>query len=158
VQRGDTIIEIADRFDLWTRDLRAWNDLRGDRIMPGDELRLTPPEGGTSAGSATASSGAVTYRVKSGDTLGAIANAYDVSIRKLRSWNGIRGSRIMPGQTLTIYTDGGGESPAVHVVQRGDTLGTIAQTYDTSISRLRQLNNLNGSRIYPGQKLRVSAR
>jgi LysM repeat protein len=42
-------------------------------------------------------------------------------------------------------------------VQRGDTLGTIAQTYDTSISRLRQLNNLNGSRIYPGQKLRVSA-
>ena len=158
VQRGDTIIEIADRFDLWTRDLRAWNDLQGDRIMPGDELRLTPPEGGTSAGSATASSGAVTYRVKSGDTLGAIANAYDVSIRKLRSWNGIRGSRIMPGQTLTIYTDGGGESPAVHVVQRGDTLGTIAQTYDTSISRLRQLNNLNGSRIYPGQKLRVSAR
>jgi len=157
VRRGDTIIEIADRFDLWTRDLRAWNDLRGDRIMPGDELRLTPPEGGTEAGSATASSGAVTYRVKSGDTLGAIADAYDVSIRELRSWNGIRGSRIMPGQTLTIYASGGGESPSVHVVQRGDTLGTIAQTYDTSISRLRQLNDLNGSRIYPGQKLRVSA-
>ncbi len=158
VQRGDTIIEIADRFDLWTRDLRAWNDLRGDRIMPGDELRLTPPEGGAAAGSATASSGAVTYRVKSGDTLGAIAEAYGVSIRELRSWNGIRGSRIMPGQMLTIYTSGGGEAPSVHVVQRGDTLGTIAQTYDTSISRLRQLNDLNGSQIYPGQKLRVSAK
>jgi membrane-bound lytic murein transglycosylase D len=165
VRRGDTIIEIADRFNLWTKDLRAWNDLRGDRIMPGDELRLYPPEDGDgspsstssdAATASTASSGAVTYRVKSGDTLAAIAEAYDVSVRELRTWNGLRGSRIMPGQTLTIYT-GSGSLPSHHVVKRGDTLGSIARTYDTTISRLRQLNNLNGSRIYPGQKLRVSA-
>lgn len=43
------------------------------------------------------------YRVKSGDVLGSIAIRYGVSIRQLRSWNGIRSNMIRIGQRLVIY-------------------------------------------------------
>ena len=43
--------------------------------------------------------------------------------------------------------------PSRHVVQRGDSLGKIAQKYQVSVSRLRQANNLNGDVIHPGAEL-----
>jgi len=40
-------------------------------------------------------------------------------------------------------------------VSRGDTLWIIANKFDTSVKRIRKLNGLKTSRIYPGQKLMV---
>ena len=40
-----------------------------------------------------------------------------------------------------------------HVVERGDTLGVIAQRYQVSVNRLREVNNLNGDVIHPGAVL-----
>lgn len=45
----------------------------------------------------------VTYKVKKGDTLGAIANRYGVKVNELQSWNGIRGANIQIGQNIVIY-------------------------------------------------------
>jgi LysM repeat protein len=46
----------------------------------------------------------ISYRVKSGDTLSTIARTFKTTIGALRSWNGLQGSRIAAGHTLTIYT------------------------------------------------------
>ncbi len=43
------------------------------------------------------------YTVKPGDNLGFIADWYDVRIRDLRYWNGIRGNMIRTGQKLNVY-------------------------------------------------------
>lgn len=43
----------------------------------------------------------------------------------------------------------------VYVVEKGDTLYSIAQAHDLTVARLRSLNGLEGNAIYPGQKLRV---
>ena len=43
--------------------------------------------------------------------------------------------------------------PARHVVQRGDTLGTIAQRYSISLNRLRTANAIEGDVIHPGAVL-----
>jgi len=45
--------------------------------------------------------------------------------------------------------------PARHVVQRGDTLGTIAQRYSISLNRLRQANAIQGDVIHPGAVLEI---
>lgn len=47
------------------------------------------------------------------------------------------------------------EDPARHVVQRGDTLGTIAQRYSVSLNRLRQANAIRGDVIHPGAVLEI---
>jgi LysM repeat protein len=50
-----------------------------------------------------------------------------------------------------------GESTGVYVVEEGDTLYRIAREHDLTVERLRRLNDLEGSAIYPGQELRVRA-
>lgn len=42
-----------------------------------------------------------------------------------------------------------------HLIQRGDTLGTIAHKYRTSVSALKQANNLRGTTIRKGRSLMV---
>ncbi len=44
-----------------------------------------------------------TYKVKSGDTLGAIAIKYGVTVANIKKWNGLRSTNIRIGQRLTIY-------------------------------------------------------
>ncbi len=44
-----------------------------------------------------------------------------------------------------------------HIVERGDTLGVIAQKYRTSVSRIRQANNIDGDVIHPGAVLVIPA-
>jgi len=45
----------------------------------------------------------------------------------------------------------------VHVVARGEVLGTIARRYSTSVREIQRLNNLRGTLIRPGQRLIVRA-
>ena len=47
----------------------------------------------------------LTYRVKSGDNLGSIAERYNVSVSDLRHWNHIRGSVIRSGQKLVVFVN-----------------------------------------------------
>ena len=73
-----------------------------------DELfknRRTVAIAGTgSKNKATAGNGKpIYYKIRNGDTLGGIAERYGVSVRKLRSWNGLRNNKIRAGKTLKIY-------------------------------------------------------
>jgi membrane-bound lytic murein transglycosylase D len=45
------------------------------------------------------------HKVKKGESLGALANKYDVSVSELKKWNNLKGSQIMVGQTLKIKTE-----------------------------------------------------
>ena len=109
-----------------------------------------------------------TYRVRSGDVLGAIAQRHGVGLSQLRQWNNIRGSRIYPGQKLTIWTKGSGPrlassrstrsrsipSSKTHLVQPGDSLWEISRQYQgLSVAKIKQWNNLKSNSIKPGQKL-----
>src|SRR5690606_5464158 len=47
--------------------------------------------------------GRVTYRIRSGDALGTIAQKFSTSVSNLKTWNGLTSNLIKPGQTLVIY-------------------------------------------------------
>ena len=73
-----------------------------------DELfknrRTVTPANYRSTGAAVAGKGKpIYYKIKNGDTLGGIAAKYGVSVRQLRSWNGLSGNNIRAGRTLKIY-------------------------------------------------------
>jgi len=109
------------------------------------------------------------YRVRRGDTLGHIARRFRTSVSKLRQLNRIRGNLIRVGQTLLVpgrsysrgqwsnLTPGMGaaSNDSVYTVRRGDSLGRIARYYSTTVTALKQTNNLSGNLIHPGQKLRL---
>ncbi|MBN1250038.1 MAG: LysM peptidoglycan-binding domain-containing protein [Anaerolineae bacterium] len=100
--------------------------------------------------------------VQPGDTLTRIASQYGLSVSQLASANGLRwNSWLYAGQRLTIpgssYTS---PSPApsgnTYVVQRGDTLMSIAARYGVNVSQLASLNGLAwNSWVYVGQRLSI---
>lgn len=104
-----------------------------------------------------------TYTVRSGDTLGHIANLHGVRTSELRQANNLPGDLIRPGQRLTIPGTGGTESAALspnlqaYVVKAGDTLGSIALTHGSSVAALKQANSLQSDVIHIGQSLRIPA-
>ncbi|MCY3734788.1 MAG: LysM peptidoglycan-binding domain-containing protein [Gemmatimonadaceae bacterium] len=138
VRPGDTLSEIAVRFDVELALLRQLNDLEGDRIRAGQRLRLQPSPKQASI-----------HVVLPGQTLYQIAALYDIGVGRLRHLNGVEGDLIRPGQKLRLRP-----TPAtVHVVERGDALWEIARAYGLSVADLKALNRLRGDSIFPGQRL-----
>ncbi|MEH0862528.1 MULTISPECIES: lytic transglycosylase domain-containing protein [Halobacteriovorax] len=98
------------------------------------------------------------YKVRRGDSLIRIARKYKISLKRLKRINGIKGSRIYPGQKLTLRLDEykGVVGKKVYFVKKNDFLGKIARRHGLSVSYLRRLNGLYSNRIYIGQKLDVT--
>jgi membrane-bound lytic murein transglycosylase D len=47
----------------------------------------------------------ITYRVKRGDTLSAIAELFDTTVAKIKSWNRLQTNTIAPGARLKIFAN-----------------------------------------------------
>jgi len=45
-----------------------------------------------------------------------------------------------------------------HYVRGGDTLGMIARRYRTTVGAIQRLNNMRGTLIYPGQRIKIPGR
>lgn len=174
VRSGDTLFGIARQYDITVADLREWNDLQGDELRTGMELRVTPP----------VSRSATRHTVSAGETLFSISRSYGVTIAEIQQWNDLDDTVISPGQVLVIHGDGETEAesrpdlpvvaepdrseresivsplPAArgntyYTVRSGDFLNRIASEHDMTTQELRQLNNLQDDLIRVGQRLIV---
>jgi membrane-bound lytic murein transglycosylase D len=111
----------------------------------------------------------VVYKVKRGDVLGSIAMKHRVTVAQIKKWNNLQSNMIREGQLLKIYTKGAGPTTSTvasntprqplngtqtYTVQPGDTLWTISRKFEgLTIEKIKSLNNLEDSKIKPGQKL-----
>jgi membrane-bound lytic murein transglycosylase D len=167
VKSGDTLSEIAAKYGVTVDQLKSWNGISGSTIVPGQKLKVQAPASSSSTASSKAtpssSTAATTYTVKSGDTLSGIAAKYGVTVDQLKSWNGISGSTIVPGQKLKVQapasspasSSSSSRSSTTYTVKRGDTLSSIAERYNCTVAELKSWNKLSDSTIYPGQKLKI---
>lgn len=107
----------------------------------------------------------VIHQVDPGETLYSLSKRYDSEIEAIRSTNSIRGNSLEVGQVLRIpyqlneskSDNSSGESKGVHIVQKGETLFSISQLYETSIEDLKKWNALTSNEISVGQRLIVKS-
>jgi len=103
VRRGDTLWDIARFHGISTSSLRTANGLSRHALLhPGQKLVIPGKTGSRRKAGATASTGGATYTVRRGDTLFGIARRFGISLTQLRRANGLKGSRIHPGDRLII--------------------------------------------------------
>ncbi len=118
VKRGDTLGGIAHSYGSTVNDIARLNKLKDvHTIRPGDQLLIPmPAELASKAEKRAGEKGhyvppsgysRVSYKVKSGDTLGGVAHKLGVSLTHLRKVNNIHKSNLIrPGQRLYAYRPG----------------------------------------------------
>jgi len=101
-----------------------------------------------------------THVVRSGETLGSIAQRNGTTVQALVEANGIANPNlIIAGTTLKVpgAAGGGSSSAGSHTVAAGDTLASIAARYGTTVSAIASANGIsNPNLIVVGRSLQVS--
>ena len=97
------------------------------------------------------------YTVKRGDTLYSIASRFNTTVQAIKTLNNLTSNNLSIGQTLQIPSTIP-EEPSTqdeYIVERGDTLYSIARKFNVSVNDLIEYNNLPTTILTPGQSLRI---
>ncbi len=146
VQSGDTLYNIARKYDTTVDAIKTLNGLTSNILRIGQILRIP---------TSNVEENVITYQVQSGDTLYSIARKYDTTVDAIKSLNELTNNTLMIGQILRIPTSSVEENFITYQVQSGDTLYNIARKYDTTVDAIKTLNGLTSNILMIGQILRI---
>ena len=149
VKKGDSLYSIATKYNTTVDELKRINNLSSNILSIGQVLKLP----GDKVSDVEQEENTVSYTVQKGDSLYSIARKYSTTIDKIKDLNNLTSNVLSIGQVLLIPTDTNLET--TYTVQRGDSLYSIAKKYDTTVDRLKQLNNLSSNLLSIGQILIV---
>jgi len=184
IKSGDSLGEIAQKFNTEIALIREVNNVKGNQIRAGKFLlipvatasldsyllsqnqRLAKTQNKVLAGEKRI------HIVKSGDTLWDISRTYRVSTRSIAKWNAMAPKdTIKPGQKLVIWKKTAVKQLVANAqpteqaimrninyrVRKGDSFARIADKFNVSIVDIERWNSLNRKKyLQPGQMLRLS--
>ena len=105
------------------------------------------------------------HRVRSGETLSAIARRYRMSVQDIMRANNLKRSDVIrvgqslrvsrpeietASRTVKMHATGG-----THKVGQGDSLYNIAKRYGTTVEQIKTANNLSSTLLSIGQNLKI---
>ena len=122
VQKGETLLKVAQRYDMSVAELKQLNKLRVDQVNAGVKLAVAAPEHNGKPASAgappvlaavdgkraetraepTPPAATRSHTVGKGETLAQVASRYDMSVAELKQLNKLRGDRVNAGVKLTV--------------------------------------------------------
>lgn len=176
VAKGETLSQIAKRYNTTVTTLQQTNHLKNSLIKPGKELLVSTTTSAPnqlaivpqqrietrSRAKAKSQPANLTHTVQGGENLWNIARKYSVSVDKLRTWNKLADNGVIkPGQNLLVQGQTAQKNAQRtrtirYTVKSGDSLYAIAKKYDVTIENLRHWNKLSRSgSLQPGQRLEV---
>lgn len=127
VKEGETIDQIAKRFNLSIDDLKSVNDININNLNPGDEINIP----------FILSQDFVYYVIEQGDTLKNIADKNKVAIDILAHLNGLEiNDYIYPNQTIIIPKD----NVKIYITKSGDTIKDLERNVGFSLNKLIEDN------------------
>jgi membrane-bound lytic murein transglycosylase D len=183
VQGGETLASIARTYHTTPKSIAEANNLDGgpsyDALSPETRL-IIPIAPGKQIDTSTYAHATTHYKIRKGDTVESVAENFGVSARMLRVWNHLKGSSLAGRRILYLHlpvTRSASEMQVAtkhssgsrhrtgtqtastnavlhHRVKRGETLSSIANSYNTTVSALKH-DNRNVAALRPGMILVV---
>ena len=144
VQKGDNLWSIANKFNMTVSELKNLNNLTNNLLSIGQVLKIKD----------SSNNGKTTYTVQKGDSLWVIANKYGITTEELKSYNNLTSNLLSIGQVLKI-PQGKTSTENIYTVKKGDSLWTIANRYNTTVEKIKVLNNLTSNLLSIGQQLKI---
>jgi LysM repeat protein len=181
VKPGDTLASLAKTYHTTAKAIAETNKLGDD--SPDAETRLVIPiAAGKFSDTGTYARRMTRYRVRKGDTVETVAENFAVPAKMVRSWNRLKGnslagrkvlyvhlpvtpgtsgtqvasraSKKSPKHTVKAVTASTSGTVVQHKVKQGETLYSIANSYNTSVAALQRINR-NTATLRPGMILVV---
>jgi LysM repeat protein len=177
VQSGDTLASVARTYRSTTKSIAEANNLEDDAdLLPDTKLiiPIAPGEHSTAEDAATYARRPVRYKIRKGDTVERVADNFGVPPAMVRKWNHLKGDSLKGRRTLYVHLP---VSPAAvrdaqaaskstakkkttqasnnvmhHRVKQGETLYSIASSYNTTVDALKR-DNRNVATLRPGMVL-----
>lgn len=149
VKKGDSLYSIANKYNTTVEELKRINNLTSNTLSIGQVLKLPSDK----PNKIEQEKNTITYTVQKGDSLYSIARKYSTTIDKIKDLNKLTTNLLSIGQVLLIPTNTNLET--TYTVQKGDSLYSIAKKYNTTVDKLKQLNNLTSNLLSIGQILIV---
>lgn len=149
VKKGDSLYSIANKYNTTVEELKRINNLTSNTLSIGQVLKLPSDK----PNKIEQEKNTITYTVQKGDSLYSIARKYSTTIDKIKDLNNLTTNLLSIGQVLLIPTNTNLET--TYTVQKGDSLYSIAKKYNTTVDKLKQLNNLTSNLLSIGQILIV---
>jgi len=104
VQKGDTLSEIAEEFDVSVNTIK-WENNLGRTLSVGKKLDILPVTG-------------IRHTIAKGDTFASIAKKYDVEIEDITIFNNIDDTKLVIGEKIIVPNGIKKEVTATKTVQR----------------------------------------
>lgn len=170
VKAGDTLYKIATKYNTTVDAIKNLNYLKNDNLSVGQVLRI--PETYTKEEELILPN-YINYVVGKGDTLYSIAKKNNISVDTIIKDNALTNNNLTIGQNLKIripsnsnieieecigpdYTPPEDTIPyTTYTVKKGDSLYSIANKFNTSVSAITNLNNLTNNNLSINQVLKI---
>ncbi len=109
VKKGESLGSIAKKYHVSIANIRKWNNMKKDTIVPGQKLIIYRSGGPSTAKSTSKSSSqsqskatTKTHVVKKGETLSSISRKYGCTVADLKKWNNLKSNNVIVNQKLKI--------------------------------------------------------
>ena len=154
VERGDTLYGIAKRFNTSVQRIKELNNLSNNTLSVGQELIISenndkePME-------------CIIYTVKKGDSLYSISKKYNTTVDEIKRYNNLTSNKLNIGDRIVIPCNLPNDYKDInnnyvdYTVEKGDTLYSIATKFGTTVSKIKELNDLKTDNLTIGTKLIV---
>lgn len=173
VAPGDTLASLARAYRITPRAISQANNLDNDAALQAEAkviIPLAPSRRGVGEGVQNYAHHTTVYRVRKGDTVQSVADNFGLSTEAVRRWNHLKGNSLMGRRVLYVHLPvnaNGSETSSKplrtknlqahkirHEVRPGETLSSIASSYNTTIAAIRQTNHNVGT-LRPGMILLI---
>jgi membrane-bound lytic murein transglycosylase D len=178
VEEGDTLASIARNYRTTAKAIAEANDLGENGVDPERKLiiPISPGKHALGEDTATYSRRATAYKVRKGDTVNSVADNFGVPAKMVRRWNRLKGDSLRGRRVLYVHlplspgvkeaqvasarrkkparSSGTAAQVVHHKVKLGETLYSIANSYNTTVSALKR-DNGRLAQLRPGMILLI---